>query len=228
MNKNEDRNQRVDELCALVPRDVCLKALKRTETRDNEKFADQILVAPELQDIEVARQSASMLDLPPVKQETLAQVILIQQIAGKKGGEIPRGVPENEQVLLEEEVLHIVTTIVTTWLEALHIIRCQDVGVPHQPVRLTNDLLPVLQPVSLGGSFTNNDSWLDIFAHHLCSVLNPDDVETVFRAFAERLRQEVDKNQSGYQVIQIDNVQLEICKDDQGYFLAPLTCLVTP
>lgn len=225
MSEDEDENQRVDELCALVPKDICLQALKRTGTKDDEEFADQILVAPECQDVEVARQSAGMFGLPLREQEELA--IVLQQIAGKKGSEIPQGVPENNQVLLEEEVLHIVATVVTTWLDTLYLTRQKEMANPSQSVRLTADLLPTISPASLNGSFEDCDSWLGILAHHLYDVLNSEDVETVYKAFAERLRQEVDKNPTGYEVIRFDDVKLEIRKDDQGYFLAPLTSLVT-
>lgn len=195
-------NKILNELISFVPKDVCRKVLEEIRKRDEEENKNISEV-----DIQEFLKYIS-LSLPyPISEADLDEVL---QWADNQRAEEK----QIEEVI--DEINEISSLLVGRWREIL-LFMWQAEG--KKTLRLNLDLLP--SPHERLFKNNNYESWTDELAHILYQYLGIEETKELYEAFAERLREILDKYPEDGYAIRCDskNNRLIIKKDENGYFL---------
>jgi len=198
----------IDGLLQLFPYDLAKQFVTETLKQEYDEGKDEVLVAPELKNLALARQIASMLDLPPKEQKRLAKAIA--KIAGKPARDYIPAEPEQDEI--DHEAKKVAALLMSWWIQALRFTRGEISK--ELPVRLDSNLLPVEFPSPL--RVPGYTSWYNMLEHQLASYpLRDGQVQLLYKAFAENVKTEIDKHSDDLNPVDF----VTVCKDERGYYL---------
>lgn len=223
-----------DRLVACVPLDLCKKLILETMARRRVVAADEVMVPADYEKQSLlAEIDRDKYLSEEAKNADRGLAELFAGWAGKKFSEIVKPDPAEDEEEAAEKLQWVPFHLVVQWMEYLATVRMlrhnAELG---EPVRLTDELLPISPPSTFDKFLEDYPTWHDMFAHSVMNALDHEDAKKLVAVVAGEMRKLIEAHPDGLDLNEYTDYDMTfkiiVAHDERGYYLAPLTATLQP